>query len=108
MHATLCRLLSRAPYTLYYQKYARDLPDLVGVDLGDRTVRDWLIEEGLKAYTLDKMHPLVQGFLKDCDRCLQLEDELAEQNPNLSYEERKQQAVLMFLAEQEQEQEVVG
>ncbi len=100
MHATLCRLLSRAPYTLYYQKEGPILPILLNIDLGDLTLREWLIEQALEAYTLDKMNPVVRGFLQDCDRCLQLENELAEKQPELSYDERRQQALAMLEAEQ--------
>lgn len=108
MDAELCRLLSRAPSTAYFQQEGPILPKLLDVDLGDRpldgSLREWLIEQGIEAYSLDKMHPLVQGFLKDCDRCWQIEDELIIENPRLTIEERHKQA-LAFL---EKEQEVVS
>lgn len=108
MHATLCRLLSRAPSTAYYRQNVQSLPFLLGKDRGSleedasvRAIQEWLIEQALEAYTLDKMHPLIQGFLKDCDRCWQIEDEIIIENPTMRIEEIHKRSIAILDKEQE-------
>lgn len=79
MEAALSQLLARSIQSVFYRReaaiFAQDM------ELGDRNLQDWLIEQALAAYTIDKLSAPVQAFLKNCDRSWQIEQELFAGKP---------------------------
>lgn len=73
MNAELCRLLARAQSSPYFRVEGGSVSSTMKTK---RPLMDYITEEALKAYSLDKMPALLQGFLKDCDRSIEVEYEL--------------------------------
>lgn len=101
MDAELSRLLSRATQSPYYRREGQLFVRLQDLQLGDRSLADWLIEQAIAAYSTEKLDPAVRGFLQDCDRSWQINQEMFSGSvEGTTQEERDQKVLEKLTAEQ--------
>lgn len=101
MDVELSRLLSRATQSPLYRRDRSLFPNLMGIDLGDKSLADWLVEQALAAYSVEKLSPQIRGFLQDCDRSWQIEQEMFSGPVSGTQEERDQKVLEKLAKEQE-------
>lgn len=101
MDAELSRLLSRATQSPYYRMEGDLLALRLDLQLGNKPLADWLTEQAIAAYSVNKLHPEIQGFLQDCDRSWQIEQEMFSGPVSGTQEERDQKVLEKLAKEQE-------
>lgn len=101
MDAELSRLLSRAVQSPNYRREGDLFAQVQGITLGDKSLADWLIEQAIAAYSTEKLSPEIQGFLKDCDRSWQIEQEMFSGPVEGTTQEERDAKVLEKLAEEQ-------
>lgn len=82
MDAELSRLLARAIQSVVYRREGASFAE--DMEIGDRSLQglqDWLIEQAIAAYSIEKLSPPVRAFLEDCDRSWQVAQELFAGKP---------------------------
>lgn len=72
LDAELSRMLARCPTSPYWRYAEVSLKPLAD----GQSVRDYAISEGMKAYSFANLPEPLRGFLKLCDRSIEIEYEL--------------------------------
>lgn len=95
LEADLCRLLAKSFASPFWRLRSRLLTPWAG----DASLDDYVLEEGMKAYTIDKLPSHLQIFLKYCDRSVDVEWELFQGKPTGMKQEDQDEKVYQRMVE---------